>query len=198
MRQKRALFSLNDAADGNRVCRSSRRPVESDRTAIVEMEPGKASCCRSWAERGSWFSSNDSGGSLLIGRRFAEKPGCTRPSRRTVQCPRPRPARRKMEGGRERNHRRLAEAAERNGAAPIILPHPDDVTIDRTNGPKVIGMATPDDLARCEEAVAFCETLLMQNELDERSDVRHAGEPLDEPARACFSFIRSGERCRRE
>lgn len=89
---------------------------------------------------------------------------------------------------KERNYRRLAEAAERNEPAPIVLPHPDDVIIDRVKGPKITGPVTQDDLARCEETVAFCETLIMQNELDERSDVRHDGEPLDEPGSALLLF----------
>ena len=89
---------------------------------------------------------------------------------------------------KERNYRRLAEAAERNEPEPLILPHPDDVIIDHIHGPKIIGPVTPDDLARCEETVAFCETLIMQNELDERSDVRHNGEPLDEPGSALLLF----------
>ena len=64
----------------------------------------------------------------------------------------------------------------------------DDGKIDHVNGPRIIGPVSPEDQETCERTIAFCEVPFMHNEFGERSDVKHNGEPLDEPDSAFLIF----------
>lgn len=82
------------------------------------------------------------------------------------------------------------DQAHRDGLPePAIYPHPDDIVIDRKEGPKFLG---PWDEAQHKDVlhtVKTCEVLLMQDELDKRSKTRLDGSPVKEPGTALHMFM---------
>ena len=78
----------------------------------------------------------------------------------------------------------IAAAKEHGHPVPEFLPHPDDIVIDRDNGPRFLGPFDEDELKMTRETQSFCEVLIMQDELDQRSTVRLDGQPLKEPGAA--------------
>lgn len=84
--------------------------------------------------------------------------------------------------------RQLAEAEAKGEPPPHLLPHPDDIVIDPTKGPRFLGPIGEEDGARAKETMAFCETLLMQDVLDERSTHRLSGAPLKQSGSAILLF----------
>jgi hypothetical protein len=84
--------------------------------------------------------------------------------------------------------RQLAQAEAKGDPPPHLLPHPDDIVIDPTKGPRFLGPISEEDEARMNETMAFCETLLMQDVLDERSTHRRDGEPLKQSGSAMLLF----------
>lgn len=71
---------------------------------------------------------------------------------------------------------RLQDAAAKGEPAPHMLPHPDDIAIDALDGPKFLGPVDEEGEAKIKETIALCETLILQDVLDERSKRRN-GEP---------------------
>lgn len=82
----------------------------------------------------------------------------------------------------------LADAAAKGGPAPHLLPHPDDIVIDRVAGPRFLGPIDEEEQAKVEETIAVCEVLLMQEMLDQRSSHRLDGTPVTEPGSALLLF----------
>ncbi len=84
----------------------------------------------------------------------------------------------------------IAEA-ERNGELPpALLPHPDDVVIDRANGVRFIGPLTQEDLRDLEEACRLRDVLLMQDALDRRQRPDpESGGSLDGPGTALLFAV---------
>jgi hypothetical protein len=83
---------------------------------------------------------------------------------------------------------RLADAAAKGEPAPLMLPHPDDIVIDPLNGPRFLGPLEEEGEAALNETLALCETLIMQDVLDERSTQRLNGEPVTEPGGALLMY----------
>ncbi len=84
---------------------------------------------------------------------------------------------------------RLEAAAARKQPPPEILPHPDDILIDRYTGPRFIGPFDEQELSVYRGAQELCDVLLMQNALDARSDTDLHGEPLTQPGSALLLFL---------
>ncbi len=84
----------------------------------------------------------------------------------------------------------IAEA-ERNGEPPpALLPHPDDVVIDRANGVRFIGPLTQEDLRDLEKACRLRDVLLMQDALDQRQRPdQESGDSLDGPGTALLFAV---------
>jgi hypothetical protein len=83
---------------------------------------------------------------------------------------------------------RLAQAAARGEPPEHMLPHPDDIIIDRINGPRFLGPRDEEEEACMKETMAFCETLIMQDVLDERSVRRGPGTPVKQPGAALLAY----------
>lgn len=71
---------------------------------------------------------------------------------------------------------------------PKLLPHPDDIAIDRHKGVTVRGPVDEEDDRKVQHTIKLCDVLLMQDELDRRVDVRLDGSPLQEPGAAMVMF----------
>lgn len=71
---------------------------------------------------------------------------------------------------------------------PKLLPHPDDIAIDRHKGVTVKGPIDEDEDRKVQHTIKLCDVLLMQDELDRRVDVRLDGSPLQEPGAAMVMF----------
>ena len=56
------------------------------------------------------------------------------------------------------------------------------------NGPHIIGPVDEAEARHVKEAIALCETLLMQEALDRRSERRLGGQPMPEPGAALLLF----------
>jgi hypothetical protein len=82
----------------------------------------------------------------------------------------------------------IADAASRNEPLPDFLPHPEDIEIDWQEGPRFLGPVEETGLAQVTETIAYCEVLLMQDALHQRSSHRHNDEPLTEPGSAMLLF----------
>jgi len=83
----------------------------------------------------------------------------------------------------------LAKAKEEGKPAPSILPHPDDIVIDRLTGPKFFGPFDEEGQRKIDHTIACREVLIMQHVLDERSSKRLDGGPLTEPGAAMLLAI---------
>jgi hypothetical protein len=83
---------------------------------------------------------------------------------------------------------KLAQAAAAGEPAEPMLPHPDDIIIDRVNGPRFLGPLDEEEEARMKETIAFCETLIMQDVLDERSVRRRKGTPRKQTGAAMLMY----------
>lgn len=83
----------------------------------------------------------------------------------------------------ELNHARAAGQPE-----PKLLPHPDDIAIDRHKGVTVNGPIDEEDDRKVQHTIKLCDVLLMQDELDRRVDVRLDGSPLEKPGAALLMF----------
>jgi hypothetical protein len=71
---------------------------------------------------------------------------------------------------------------------PKLLPHPDDIAIDRHKGVSVKGPIDEEDDRKVQHTIKLCDVLLMQDELDRRVDVRLDGSPLQGPGAAMVMF----------
>lgn len=71
---------------------------------------------------------------------------------------------------------------------PKLLPHPDDIAIDRHKGVTVKGPIDEEDDRKVQHTIELCDVLLMQDELDRRVDVRLDGSALNEPGAALLMF----------
>lgn len=81
------------------------------------------------------------------------------------------------------------EEARRTGTPePVLYPHPDDIVIDSRSGPRFLGPWDEKEEQDIRHTVRTCEVLLMQDELDHRSDKRLDGSPVKEPGTALFMF----------
>ena len=75
-------------------------------------------------------------------------------------------------------------------AGAVNMPYPDDIIIDHANGPRFVGPIDAYEQTKLNETIRLRDTLIMQDELDNRSTVRLNGEPLTEPGSAALlSFI---------
>lgn len=81
---------------------------------------------------------------------------------------------------KEKTLHSLVEASKRGEP----LPHPDDIVIDPADGPRFLGPVVECEEARMNETIAYCETLIMQDVLDERT----AGYPAVETGSAMMLF----------
>lgn len=78
------------------------------------------------------------------------------------------------------------ELARRTGQPePAIYPHPDDIVIDK-DGPRFLGPWDEAQNKQVLHTVQTCEVLLMQDELDRRSETRLDGSPVKEPGAALY------------
>lgn len=71
---------------------------------------------------------------------------------------------------------------------PKLLPHPDDIAIDRHKGVSVKGPIDEEDDRKVQHTIKLCDVLLMQDELDRRVSVRLGGSSLKEPGAALLMF----------
>ncbi len=87
--------------------------------------------------------------------------------------------------------REAIDEAERNGEhPPTLLPHPDDVVIDRAHGVRFIGPLTQEDLRDLEEACRLRDVLLMQDALDQRQRPdQESGDSLNGPGTALLFAV---------
>lgn len=67
--------------------------------------------------------------------------------------------------------RRLAESQEREGEAPTLIPHPDDIVIDEAEGVSFTGPATLEEYAECLFTMRERNALILQDALDRRQEV---------------------------
>lgn len=87
-------------------------------------------------------------------------------------------------------NRQIADAKAKGEAPPVLLPHPDDVIIDKNSeiGVRIIGPSNEEELKRYMENVRFRDLLLMQNALDYKlADEKHEEFFLEDFGPA-FSF----------
>jgi hypothetical protein len=78
------------------------------------------------------------------------------------------------------SRRKIAEAAARGEPPPKVLPHPDDVLIDREKGVRIVGPGNEDEEAQLQKSRKTLDILLMQAALDWRKHKdSHVSDPLD-------------------
>ena len=69
----------------------------------------------------------------------------------------------------------LRAARQRGEPEPLILPHPDDIELDRERGIRVMGPATPEHYRACQQTVRLRDALILQQALDWRLSGRDGG-----------------------
>lgn len=69
-----------------------------------------------------------------------------------------------------------------------LLPHPDDIAIDRHKGVTVNGPIDEEDDRKVQHTIELCDVLLMQDQLDRRVGVCLDGNPLQKPGAALLMF----------
>lgn len=82
----------------------------------------------------------------------------------------------------------LNRASAAGQPEPKLLPHPDDIAIDRHKGVTVNGPIDEEDDRKVQHTIKLCDVLLMQDELDRRVDTRLDGSALNEPGAALLMF----------
>ena len=83
----------------------------------------------------------------------------------------------------------LEQAAARGEAPPSLLPHPDDIEISSVHGVRFRGPVSETEQKAVNETLAYCDALLMQDALDQRSTKRLNGEPMTEPGSALMLYV---------
>lgn len=73
----------------------------------------------------------------------------------------------------------IAEAKRKGEPPPTLLPHPDDVILDRVNGVRLVGPLSEDDVRNLEEICRLRDVLLMQDALDQRQWPEQVNDSLD-------------------
>ena len=82
----------------------------------------------------------------------------------------------------------FARARRDKRPEPVVYPHPDDIIIDHTTGPRFLGPWDAAQNQRVLHTIKTCEVLLMQEELDRRTTKRPDGSPVREPGLALYMF----------
>lgn len=101
----------------------------------------------------------------------------------------------KAEGYIERCRSEIAEAEACGAPPPRLLPHPDDIVIDRETGVRILGPIDEDEAAKVEETCRMRDALLMQEALDHRlADEVRAMNPSYEPGLSLV-FAQLLDRC---
>ena len=90
----------------------------------------------------------------------------------------------------ESRRRVIADALAKRETPPNILPHPDDVILDRENGVRFRGPTNEEEMERLQDTLRFRDILIMQDALDQRSiPAVESDDPLDQPGSAMsFAF----------
>lgn len=77
----------------------------------------------------------------------------------------------------------ISEAECKAEPPPLLLPHPDDVVIDRDHGVSFVGPIDEEELNQLQETCRYRDVLIMQDALDRR-EAGESGDPLDAPGTA--------------